>query len=388
MSCCGGGDAFASDNKPRASCCQQQGQGQSQGEAVREVVKEYYGKTLHSTADLKTAACYAKPRPMPANIAQAVAGVSEEVSSRYYGCGLTIPALLEGLTVLDLGCGAGRDCFVISKLVGPAGHVHGVDMTDEQLEVARRNVEWHTRKYGYERPNVEFHKGYIEDLAMIASGSVDLVVSNCVVNLSADKPAVLREAHRVLREGGEMYFSDVYADRRVPPEVAGDPLLYGECLGGALYWNDFLRLARGAGFADPRLVEDHGIQVPGRLGELLRGTRFWSATYRLWKLEGLESDCEDYGQAVVYRGTVPESPAELRLDAHHTMPAGKVFPVCGNTYRMLHGTRFAKHFDFVGDGKRHYGVFADCGKNVPFSTAEAAPVCSPASCSGSKSCCC
>lgn len=99
---------------------------------------------------------------------------------------------------------------------------------------------------------------------------------------------------------------------------------------------------------------------------------FFSATYRLFKLPELERDCEDYGEAVVYKGTMASSPQSFTLDNHHTMDTGRVFPVCRNTLHMLMGTRFARYFDKVGDGKTHYGIYPDCGKPIPFASAGAA----------------
>ncbi len=131
---------------------------------------------------------------------------------------MCVPEMLEGCKVLDLGCGAGRDSFILSKLVGSTGRVVGVDMTPEMLETAKRNVKVHTDKFGYSEPNIEFKQGYIERLADLdlKNNYFDCIVSNCVINLSPDKDAVLREAYRVLKPGGELYFSDVYADRRLP----------------------------------------------------------------------------------------------------------------------------------------------------------------------------
>jgi arsenite methyltransferase len=269
-----------------------------------QAIKDYYGKVLSSSSDLKTSAC-CTPDAMPQHLRRLAANIHDEVSAKYYGCGLVAPTALAGRRVVDLGSGSGRDVYMLAQLVGPEGEVVGVDMTPEQLEVARRHVGWHTERFGYARPNVRFVEGYIESLGSLGltPGSVDVIVSNCVLNLSPDKPAVLRGAYELLAPGGELYFSDVYADRRVSAEVASDPVLRGECLGGALYWNDFLPMAKRAGFLDPRLVTSRPLEISDPvLAAKLGATRFYSATYRLFKLPALEPACEDYGQAVVYRG--------------------------------------------------------------------------------------
>ncbi len=337
---------------------------------MRDVVRDYYGKVLQGSCDLRTGACSA-PNGASARVRAAEARIHEEITATYYGCGAVYPPVLDGLRVLDLGCGSGRDCYVLAQLVGPRGRVVGVDMTDEQLAIARRHLAWHMDRFGYAEPNVEFHKGYLEtldDLAL-APVSFDLIVSNCVINLATDKPAVLRQAWRLLKPGGEFYFADVYADRRVPPAVAADPTLYGECLGGALYWHDFLTMARAAGFRDPRLVEDRPIAVGDpALAARVQPLRFFAATYRLFKLHTLEAACEDYGQAVRYRGTLDEQPGAFRLDRQHCFEHGRIERVCGNTWRMLEQTRFAPHFDFHGTWDTHFGILEGCGIALPFAT--------------------
>lgn len=335
---------------------------------MHDIVQDYYGRQLTTSADLKTSAC-CDVSQMPAWLKPLLARIHPEVLSRYYGCGLVCPTQLEGCRVLDLGCGSGRDVYALSQLVGEHGEVVGVDMTEEQLEVAIRHQEYHRQAFGHERSNVRFLHGYIERLDELGleAGSFDVIVSNCVINLSPDKDAVLNGVSRLLKPGGEFYFSDVYADRRVPAAVRNDPVLYGECLGGALYWNDFVSLARRTGFADPRLVEDRPLDVTDpTLAARVGNIRFFSATYRLFKLDALESACEDYGQAVVYRGTIPQQPECFILDKHHGIETGRVFPVCGNTWRMLQETRFAGHFDFIGNFDRHYGIFEGCGTAAPF----------------------
>jgi SAM-dependent methyltransferase len=320
---------------------------------MHDIVQDYYGRQLQSSSDLKTSAC-CDISQMPGWLKPLLGRIHPDVLSRYYGCGLVCPPLLEGCRVLDLGCGSGRDVYALAQLVGPTGEVVGVDMTDEQLAVAQTHRAFHAQAFGY--ANVRFLHGYIErlDELDLEPGSFDVIVSNCVVNLSPDKDAVLRGVQRLLKDGGEFYFSDVYADRRVPNTVRNDPVLYGECLGGALYWNDFLRLAQRQGFADPRLVTDRPLAITDpelapRVGHL----QFFSATYRLFKLAALESACEDYGQAVVYRGSIPDCAERFVLDKHHDIETGRVFPVCGNTWHMLHDSRFAAHFDFIGDFSRH-----------------------------------
>ena len=177
-----------------------------------------------------------------------------------------------------------------------------------------------------------------------------------------------------MKPGGELYFSDVYSDRRLPSAVRQDPVLYGECLGGALYWNDFLPMAKRVGFLDPRLVTSRPLDITNEaIKPKLGAAKFFSATYRLFKLDGLETACEDYGQAVVYKGSLPEQPDAFELDGHHRIERGKVFTVCGNTWRMLAETRFAPHFDFIGDFSTHYGIFPGCGTSLPFATGAGAP---------------
>jgi SAM-dependent methyltransferase len=177
---------------------------------------------------------------------------------------------------------------------------------------------------------VRFLEGYIEKLGELdlKPNSFDVIVSNCVINLSTDKLAVLKGAYDLLKPGGEMFFADVYADRRLPDAVRADPELYGECLGGALYWSDFLSLAKQAGFRDPRLVSDRPISVNDeRFIAKLGAAKFFSATYRLFKLDELESLCEDYGQAVIYKGGIEHTGDVFVLDKHHVIERGKVFPL-------------------------------------------------------------
>lgn len=323
------------------------------------VVQDYYGRILRKTSDLKTTACCIAEQ-LPINISSIVSRIHPDVRETFYGCGVIAPADLRGRTVLDLGCGSGRDAFVLSHLVGPEGRVIGVDMTEEQLAIGRRHLDFHAQAFGYARSNVTFLQGYIEDLASlgITDESIDIIVSNCVINLSPDKERVFREAFRVLKPGGEMHFSDVFADRRLPAVWREDPLLLGECLGGAMYHEDFRRLMMKVGCQDVRTVASAPIAITAPdLAQKIGEARFTSLTLRAFKLD-LEDRCEDYRQVATYLGTLPESPATYILDDHHVFEVHRPVPVCGNTAKMLQETRLASHFKVEGDMTKHFGLFA------------------------------
>jgi len=334
-------------------------------DAVRAWVSDYYGRLLASSNDLKTNACCASGAP-PAWIAARLQHVHSDVLDRFYGCGFPIPTALKGCTVLDLGCGTGRDVFVISQLVGAKGHVIGLDMTPEQLDVARRTESWHAERFGFEAPNTRFVQGYIEDLerAGITDASIDVIVSNCVVNLSPRKDIVLAEAFRVLKPGGEFYLSDVVVDRRLPAELANDPILHSECLGGALYQSDFEQLARQAGFLDPRIMTSSPITIQNdEIAAKVGAARFSSVTYRLFKLPELEHQCEDYGQLAIYQGGIEGVGQIFWLDDHHAFEQGRPERVCGNTADMLQNTRLATYFRIMGEKTHHYGAYP-CGPTL------------------------
>lgn len=336
---------------------------------IHDVVRDYYGKELETSSDLKTNAC-STADAYPDYIKALIGKVHPEVVGKYYGCGLTIPTKLEGKKVLDLGSGAGRDVYIAAQLVGENGYVVGVDMTKEQLDVANKYVDHHMKAFGFKASNLEFKQGYLEELSNIGlvNESFDVIISNCVINLVKDKKTVLKSCYDLLAQGGEMYFSDVYASRRIPKELENDEVLYGECLSGALYWNDFENLAKEVGFRDPRVVESSPITIENKTLEAKVGDiEFYSVTYRLFKIDELEHDCEDFGQAVIYKGSVGFQEKGFLLDEHHYFAKGKVEPVCGNSWLMLEKTRFKDDFEFVGNFEKHFGIFEGCGKTPPFS---------------------
>jgi len=337
---------------------------------ILEQVKDYYGKQLQGTNSLKVGTCCTESPS--AEVRSILPHIADEIKNKYYGCGSPLPPLLRGMTILDLGCGTGRDVYVASKLVGEAGHVIGVDMTTEQIEIAIKYQDEQRKSFGYDHSNVTFHQGYIEDLKTIGieDNSVDVVISNCVINLSPNKEQVFREIYRVLKPGGELYFSDVFSDRRIPEDLSIDPVLRGECLGGALYVEDFRRLMTAVGWADFRYTAIREFDLNSEnIKRKIGFVTFTSRTVRAFKLDDLEDICEDYGQVAYYNGRIPGHTHFFDLDDHHRFFTNRPMLVCGNTSSMLTNTRFAKVFT-VTDRITHFGAFAGCGSDSGSTAAE------------------
>lgn len=324
-------------------------------------VKKYYGTELKGSSDLKIGACCSIDS-YPSHVREALSYIADEIKQRYYGCGSPIPLVLKGLNCLDIGCGTGRDCYVLSKLIGEDGFVYGIDMTENQIAIANKYIDEQMRIFGYKKPNIKFIHDYIENIKNhIQENSIDLVISNCVVNLLEDKEDILKKVYRLLKNGGEFYFSDIYADRRIPAELKTNPILYAECLGGALYYKDFERIARRVGFYDPRIVSKKPVEIRNReIQELVGNIKFYSITYRLWKIQGLEDTCEDYGHIAIYKGGIAESPDKFVLDNKHVFEKDKPERVCGNTALMLSKTRFRDYFEVIGSFEKHFGLFSNC----------------------------
>jgi arsenite methyltransferase len=335
---------------------------------VKNSVQKYYGEEIQQTADLKTTACCTLDE-IPTHIRKILPLINDEIKMKYYGCGTAIPSAIEGLNILDVGCGSGRDSYVMSKLVGEDGFVFGIDMTKEQIEIAQKYVKDQTARYEYKKPNVKFIHDYMENLNQhFELNSMDLITSNCVINLAEDKELVIKQIYELLRDGGELYFSDVYVDQRLPQNVRKNEVLYGECLGGALYFKDFERLARRVGFNDPRKISQRIIEITDeKIKNLVGNATFYSTTYRLWKIEDLEDACEDFGHIAIYQGGLNTDPVEFELDEDHIFEKNRPERVCGNTALMLSKTRFRKYFNIIGNFDEHFGLFESCGtliKNV------------------------
>jgi len=237
-------------------------------EAVRESVRANYGKIAVENRSCCGPACCNGVPGSPADKLGYSADDAQSVpegSNLGLGCGnpLAIASLRPGQTVLDLGSGAGFDCFLAAKAVGPSGKVIGVDMTPEMIAKARRNAA----SGGYR--SVEFRIGEIEHLP-VANSSVDVIISNCVLNLSPDKRSVIEDAFRVLKPGGRLAISDIVAAQELPEEVRNDLALHSGCMAGATPIPELRKVLANAGFRDVKIEEKAGSRefirewAPGR----------------------------------------------------------------------------------------------------------------------------
>ena len=298
--------------------------------------------------------------------------IPQEVIERDYGCGDPSKFLRPGETVLDLGSGTGKICFIAAQVVGAKGKVIGVDMTDEMLEVARRNAPLVAERIGF--GNVEFRKGRIQDLALdlekldlelkarpitdaasflradelaqelrvkhplVPDDSIDVVVSNCVLNLveAKSKRQLFEEIFRVLCRGGRAVISDIVSDEDVPEHLQDDPELWSGCISGALTEEGFLKAFSDAGF--------YGIQILKRdekPWQTVEGIEFRSVTVEAFK--GKQGPCFERNQAVVYRGPFKE----VLDDDNHRMERGVRYAVCDKTYNLYRKPPYRDFFELI-----------------------------------------
>lgn len=308
-----------------------------------------------------------------------------EIVERDYGCGDPSRYVEEGDSVLDLGSGGGKICYMAAQLVGENGHVHGVDMTDDMLDLARRHQASMAEKIGADR--VTFHKGYIQNLAldmdaasayaaknpinneksladyeawrqrqqkeapMIASGSISLVISNCVLNLvdKKDRLQMLSEIFRVLKPGGRVAISDIISDEHVPVDLQQDKELWSGCISGAFQEQEFLDAFVDAGFVN--VGYDKWDVEPW---QVVKGIEFRSAT--LVASKPFSGPVRDGGHALMYRGPF----ASINDDAGNTFVRGKRMAVSKRTYDFIMSSKVQQNFvGFAPAKEQDFGSF--CG---------------------------
>lgn len=325
---------------------------------MNDELKSYYEKVF---AESLRAGCGCVAEHLHPGMDDVLREMPPELLDAPHGSSSPLPPDLEGRVVLDLGCGNGLTAFAAARLAGPTGRVIGVDMREEMIKVAEKFLPGQMEKLGYEQPNVRFMKGFPEDPRSlgIEDNSIDVVVTNEIINISTDKRAIFSGIFRVLKPGGELCFTTVLSDRRLPPRLADDSCVLRAGFARAMYSEDFRRLLREIGCNDYRNISRQPVPLrkPGAADKVgLAG--FTYRVVRTFKLP-LEDICEDYGQVAVYKGTMPCFPDAFPLDDHHLFIKGKPMLVCGNSGAMVEETRFGRHFVITGDKSVHYGPF-DC----------------------------
>ena len=331
---------------------------------TENAVKERYAQASHAVEN--NLCCPVDYDP------QYLKAIPSEVIEKDYGCGDPSKWLKTGETVLDLGSGTGKICFIASQVVGPEGKVIGVDMTDDMLEVARRNAPIVAENIGHS--NVEFVKGRIQDLRLdleafhqklaanpvssvedyiasetvandlrnttplIEDESVDVVVSNCVLNLVEPdlKKQLFEEIFRVLKVGGRAVISDIVSDEIVPEHMANDDHLWSGCISGALTEDDFLKAFEDVGFYGVELVKFES--EPWQTHD---GIEFRSVTIQAFK--GKEGPCLDHNQAVIYKGPFKEV---LDDDGHHLF-RGQRMAVCKKIFELYSKAPYSDYFELI-----------------------------------------
>ena len=244
-------------------------------------------------------------------------------------------------------------------------------MTEEQISVAESYEDYHYKKFNYKKPNTMFVRGNIEDLKScgIKDNSIDVVISNCVINLASNKEAVFREIYRVLKPYGQLYFSDIYSNKRISNTLKQDKVLYGECLSGALYKQDFATILNKVGFTYYQTVTSRILNISDtNINKLIGHVTFYSETISTFKIPnssnnskvnntsssnnitsilGLEDSLEDYQQYAIYNGTLPNYPHGYSISIYEPFITNVKTPIHGNTALILNNTRYKQLFQII-----------------------------------------
>jgi SAM-dependent methyltransferase len=319
--------------------------------------------------------------------------IPREILERDYGCGDPSRYVREGETVLDLGSGGGKICFIASQIVGPKGRVIGIDMNAAMLELAKRAAPVVAENVGF--ANVEFRRGRIQDLQLdldaldrwlrthpvrstadvadleaataklrreaplVPDASVDIAISNCVLNLvhPEEKGRLIREIYRVLAVGGRIAIADIVSDEEVPEALRADPELWSGCVSGAFGERELLRELEAAGFYG--IAIDQWSRTPF---QVVNGIELRSATITAWK--GLEGPCREANQALIYRGPWKQ----VEDDDGHVLRRGERSAVCAKTFEILTSEPYADH---VVPIPPHTAIPVD--ERAPFDCSRTAP---------------
>ncbi len=360
-----------------------QNNGNGGGTNLETAVLQRYGNAAREVE-----ACLCLPISYDRALLKVIPG---EIIEKDYGCGDPSRYIHEGETVLDLGSGSGKACYIIAQIVGARGRVIGVDFNPPMLELARKYQKSIGEKLGFH--NVEFRRGKIQDLKtnleqvdqylqenpvrsvtdlsgleefenrirheqpLVADESIDVVVSNCVLNLvrPEDKKNLFAEMYRVLKRGGRIVISDIVSDEPVPEHLANDPDLWSACVSGAFLEEDFLRAFEEAGFYGIHIEE-----LRSEAYQTVEGIEFRAITVTAYK--GKEGPCVERNQAVIYRGPWKQ----VVDDDNHVLPRGARIAVCEKTFNLYSKPPYQDQFILVPPReevpREKAGVF-DCSRD-------------------------
>jgi SAM-dependent methyltransferase len=332
--------------------------------SAKENLATHYQMLLANGSIYELGMLNAAEEPVPRHARFIRDGLAPSVIKGFKGFETPIPSLLDGCHVLVLACGAGRDAFVASKLVGARGKVLAVDPSLENINEAKNMTAGQMSLFGRKKTNLEFVQGYPEDLASLGvrDESFDVVLANYALNLALDKQRVVDEAYRVLRFGGELYLGALFSDRRITEPLLKDRRIKNEIVRGAIYLEDFRRWLRSAGWESFRYMQKRRVVIgDAREKEALGDTDLIYRIVRAFKLDNLEDLCENYGQSLEYLGTAAGHNQFFDLDDKHRFYVDKPIRVCGNTCALVENTRFAKYFRIKGGRSgKHYGLYTYC----------------------------
>lgn len=300
--------------------------GQPNTSVSREDVRDHYSEAAITTQE--SLCCPAKYDKND------LSHIPKKVLEISYGCGSPIDRahIREGEVVVDLGSGGGIDCFIAAKYVGQGGRVIGVDMTEEMLEVARTNAVPVAKNLGYE--NVEFKHGFLEAIP-VEDRAVDLVTSNCVINLSTEKNEVFSEIHRILKPGGRFAIADIISDKEVPAEMRDDKQMWGECVSGAMTLNQFLTLSRKTEFHGITFKKDY-------LWKQVNGINFYS-----YIIEGYKADPADETSCCKTYVATYGGPFETVTCEDRVYRVGVSVEIDEETAKLLRSRPYAGHFNIT-----------------------------------------
>lgn len=306
---------------------------------TREDVQDYYSQAALS------------PQPSlccPTNYRKEdISHIPEEVLNISYGCGSPVlkASIKQGEVVVDLGSGGGIDCFIASKVTGKDGRVIGIDMTDEMMNRARENRKMVAKNLGYS--NVEFKKGFLEDIP-VDSSLADIIISNCVINLSTSKDKVFQEIFRILKNHGRFVISDIVSDIEVPEKIGTDKKLWGECIAGSITQKRLIETAKSAGFYGVSFEHDY-------VWKVINGITFSSIVIKGWKFEK-NSACIYKGQYAIYKGPFQS----VSDDDGHTYHQGERVEICTDTAKKLTMQPYAGDFIII-DSSKNNPTITECG---------------------------